>query len=120
MNPGKLILALVILALPGWPQSFGVFADVGSHRPRRLNLQLQSVGLAWEHSPELEAIATYRIYYGIASGSYPWHTNAGLETNLTVAGLVPGHTYYFAATAIGTNQMESEFSNEISFTVTLP
>ncbi len=78
-----------------------------------------NVTLAWDPSPDA-GLAGYRVHYGTASGNYTSVTNAGSATNVTVTGLVEGTTYYFGATAVGTNQLESEFSNEISYTVPLP
>lgn len=77
------------------------------------------VKLAWDPSPDA-GVASYQIHYGITSGSYRSVTNAGLATELTITGLTMGVTYYFAATAVGTNQLESDFSNEISYTPPLP
>jgi VCBS repeat-containing protein len=77
------------------------------------------VTLAWDPSPDA-GVASYRLHYGTASGAYTSVTNAGAATTITVRGLVEGTTYYFGATAVGTNQLESDFSNEISYTVPLP
>lgn len=73
-----------------------------------------SITLAWDPSPD-PGIDSYRIHYGTNSGQYGFATNAGLNTNLTVTGLIQGQTYFFAATAIGTNQLESDFSNEVQW-----
>jgi hypothetical protein len=74
------------------------------------------VQLAWDESLDAD-IDSYRIHYGTSSSAYTQVTNAGLSTNIVVTGLSTGITYYFAATAIGTNGLESVFSNEISYTV---
>ena len=79
----------------------------------------QSVDLAWDPSPDA-GVANYRVHYGTASSNYTTFTNAGSATDLTVQGLTEGVTYYFAVTAIGTNQLESDFSNQISYNVPLP
>jgi hypothetical protein len=78
--------------------------------------QTASVKLAWDPSPDA-GVAGYRVHYGIASGFYTDLTNAGPSTNIVVKGLTPAETYYFTATAVGTNMLESDFSNEISYTV---
>lgn len=83
------------------------------------------VVLAWDPSPDdnLNAdstIAGYRVHYGTASGSYPMVKNVGHSYSTSIDALSYGVTYYFAATCVGTNQMESDFSNEISYTVPLP
>ncbi|MCU0788250.1 MAG: Ig-like domain-containing protein, partial [Verrucomicrobia bacterium] len=74
------------------------------------------VTLAWDPSPDA-GVAGYRLHYGTASGIYTGYTNAGAATTLTVRGLLDGTTYYFSATAVGTNQLESDFSNEIVYSV---
>lgn len=77
------------------------------------------VTLAWESSPSPEVIG-YRIYYGAASGDY---TNSIVVDNVpthTVSGLASGVTYFFAVTAYDANDVESSFSNEISFGPGLP
>jgi len=76
----------------------------------------QTVTLAWDPSPDA-GIASYRMHYGTASGAYGQTTNAGSATTLTVNGLNEGDTYFFAVTAVGTNQLESDFSNEVSYSV---
>jgi len=76
----------------------------------------QTVTLAWDPSPD-PGIASYRVHYGTASGVYGQTTNAGAATALTVSGLSEGATYFFAVTAVGTNQLESDFSNEVNYRV---
>lgn len=75
------------------------------------------VTLAWDASPSGDEVASYNIHYGFNSGTYTMTTNAGNNLQLTIDNLLYGQTYYFAATAVGTNQLESDFSNEISYTV---
>ncbi len=41
---------------------------------------------------------------------------AGTSTNATVSGLINGATYYFAATAYDTSNLESDYSIEVSYT----
>lgn len=77
------------------------------------------VTLAWDPSPD-SGVESYQLHYGTISGIYTAVTNAGMATTLTVTGLTEGATYYFVATAIGTNRLESDFSNEINYTVPLP
>ncbi len=75
-----------------------------------------SVTLAWDPSPGQD-IASYKIYFGPASGVYTNTIDVGNATNATITSLVSGVTYYFAATATDTSGLESEFSNEVSYTV---
>lgn len=71
--------------------------------------------LQWDPSPSPE-VAGYRIYYGVASGTYTNAVAVGTITTATISGLVIGTKYYFAATAFDGVGNESEFSNEASFT----
>jgi hypothetical protein len=72
-----------------------------------------SLTLAW--SPSAGA-ASYNLYQGTASGSYSAHV-AAAATNATVSGLLPGATYYFAATAVDTAGLESDYSAEIVYSI---
>src|SRR5579859_3500926 len=75
-----------------------------------------SVTLAWNPTP---GVAGYRLYMGIASRTYLTMLDVGPSTSATIADLTPGTTYYFAVTDYDTNQLESAFSGEISYTVPL-
>jgi hypothetical protein len=81
----------------------------------------QSVTLAWTPSTEPNT-AGCNLYYGVASGNYTNMVNPGTATSVTIFGLVEGTTYFFAATAYNILGLESDFSNEASYTVpvTLP
>ncbi len=74
------------------------------------------VNLAWDPSPD-PAVVGYRIYYSERPGIYQHVLETGSETSATVVGLCPGVTYYFAATALNASGLESDFSNEASYTV---
>ncbi len=75
-----------------------------------------SVTLAWDPSLGPD-IAGYTIYLGTSSGKYSTTMFVGNVTSVTISNLVAGGTYYFAATAVDTLGFESEFSNELSYTV---
>ena len=75
-----------------------------------------NVTLAWDASPDATAVG-YRIYYGPASGVYTNSATVGNVTSATLAGLVDGATYFFAATAFNDLGDESIFSNEANYTV---
>ena len=75
-----------------------------------------SVTLAWDPSPGSD-IAGYNIYYGPHTQVYTNTTPVGNVTNATIGGLLLGATYFFAATAVNTSGLESDFSNEVSYTV---
>jgi hypothetical protein len=76
------------------------------------------VTLMWDPNSESD-LAGYRIYYGVASLSYDNVIDVGNTETCTVMGLIPGVTYYFTATAYNTSELESDYSNEIEYTVSL-
>jgi len=76
----------------------------------------ESVTLAWNASADPQ-VAGYKIYSGPASHSYASVLMVGNTTNATVTGLVPGATYYFAATTVDRSGAESGYSNETQYTV---
>jgi len=78
-----------------------------------------SIQLAWDASTD-SGIVGYYVYYGPASGNYTNATFVGNVTNATITGLVPGGTYYFAATSTNNIGLESLFSNETSATLGTP
>lgn len=73
-----------------------------------------SVTLAWDKSTGTNIIATYRVYYGVASATYTNTVVAGTNLTATVTNLARGVTYWFAATAMDTSGLESDYSNEVS------
>jgi len=75
-----------------------------------------SVTLTWDASPDA-SVTGYRVYYGAASGNYTNSAAVGNVTTATFANLVDGATYYFAAAAFDANGIESELSNEASYSV---
>ena len=77
------------------------------------------VGLAWDPSPSTNVVG-YNIYHGVASRTYTNVINAANNLTCTVSNLVRGTTYYFAATAYDNWGLESDYSEELSYTVPLP
>lgn len=73
-----------------------------------------NVSLAWDPSAD-SGVVGYNIYYGNASGSYSQKVAVGNVTATTISGLTVGVTYYFAATAVNAEGLESEYSNEAVF-----
>ncbi|MEI6193824.1 MAG: fibronectin type III domain-containing protein [Verrucomicrobiota bacterium] len=73
-----------------------------------------SLTLAWNPSPSSEIVACH-LYYGTVSGEYTNIVVVGDVTTVTVPGLLPGVTYFFAITAVNVDGQESDFSNEISY-----
>jgi hypothetical protein len=73
-----------------------------------------SVTIAWDSSPD-SGVTGYKLYYGTAPHAYDKVVSAGSTTQATASDLIPGTTYYFAATAYNSAGTESDFSDEISF-----
>ena len=76
-----------------------------------------TAGLSWD--PVISAnLSGYRVYYGIASGSYVQPAGQGIDvgnaTTYAVIGLNSGTRYYFATTAYDASGVESSYSNEVS------
>lgn len=71
--------------------------------------------LTWDASPTPNVIG-YQLYWGVAPRAY---TNAMISQTpvfAVIPGLQPQTTYYFAVTSLGENGLESDFSQEISYT----
>lgn len=73
----------------------------------------QKVRLAWDASPSPDVIS-YRIHFGTNGANYTLVTNVGLVRTQTV---VLPHTgrWFFAATAVDANGLESPFSNQVEW-----
>jgi hypothetical protein len=80
-----------------------------------LMVNAQSVKLAWDASPSV-GVSGYRLHYGLVAGNYTFVTNVGLVRTQTVVLPHPGR-WFFAATAVCTNGIESDFSNEVQWDV---
>ena len=78
------------------------------------SLAAGTVTLAWDPSPGTNVIANYKIYYGAASTTYTNVVAAGTNLTVSIPNLVVGTTYYFAATAVDTFGLESDYSTEVS------
>jgi len=75
-----------------------------------------SVTLAWDLGAD-NSISGYEIHYGAASHNYTDAVSVGLVSRVTISGLNVGTTYYFAATAYNLLGLESDYSEEVSYTV---
>lgn len=73
-----------------------------------------TVMLVWDPSSSTNTIASYNLYHGGASGTYANVVSAGTNTTVSISNLVEGATYYFAATAVDTDGLESGYSTEVS------
>jgi hypothetical protein len=71
------------------------------------------VTLAWDANTDPD-LAGYMIYYGFATRAYDYVVDVGDQTTFTLSGLEDGQTYYFALTAYDTEDLESDFSNEVT------
>lgn len=75
-----------------------------------------AVTVAWSAST-IGDVAGYRLYEGVAPRTYTNSVDVGNATSVRVAGLVAGATYYFAVTAYDAQGSESDFSEEVEYTV---
>ena len=75
------------------------------------------IRLAWDPNTEPD-VAGYQIYYGTSSRNYRYSVDVGNVTTFTIQGLTQGVTYYIALTAYDSADNESDFSNEVSGTIT--
>ena len=73
----------------------------------------QQLTLAWDASVSTNVVG-YRLYYGTNTRSYQFVTNTGLMLTQSVV-LPHGGRWFFAATVVSTNGLESDFSNEVSW-----
>ena len=78
------------------------------------HVTLNSVTVFWTPSPSNApaSVAGFHVYFGSLHGTYTNVSGLISGTNYTVPALVVSNTYYFAATAVGTNGVESAYSNE--------
>ena len=80
-----------------------------------------TVTLAWDASASTNlGPITYKIYWGVTNRTYTNFASAGTNLTLTVTNLARGSTYYFAATALDTNLLESDYSSEVSWAAPNP
>jgi len=74
------------------------------------------VTLAWDASPSTD-VTGYKLYYGIANRTYTNNIDVGNVLISSISNLVQQVTYYFAATAYNSNNLESIFSDELAYTI---
>lgn len=103
----SILALLVCLSAPAQP------VDAPSS-PRKLTAPKvrtnSTVKLQWDAVPDVQG---YRIYYGPAPKFYT-NSIGTPSTTLSVSNIVSRSAYYFAATAIGVNGLESAYSAEVN------
>jgi hypothetical protein len=75
-----------------------------------------SVTLCWNACTN-PIVAGSMIFYGGKTGVYTNAVDAAHATNLTIGGLSPATSYFFAGVNYTTNGLTSPFSNEVSYRV---
>jgi hypothetical protein len=73
------------------------------------------VTLAWDHSPDTNVIG-YFLYYRTNNQPYTMRVDTGYTNLYKFTNLYHNITYYFIATAYSAEGIESEPSNEVSYT----
>jgi hypothetical protein len=74
-----------------------------------------AVKLSWEESPV--SVAGYVVYRSAQSAGPYVRISQAPSSEYMDTGLVAGHTYYYVVTSLDANQVESEYSPQISATV---
>ena len=74
----------------------------------------KTVTLKWDPGTD-ESIVGYRLYRGSQRGNYNWTANVPAGNSAPVTGLVGGQTYFFTATALNRDGIESERAVEIKY-----
>jgi hypothetical protein len=75
-----------------------------------------SLTLAWNPVPDPD-VAGYNLYYGTASRVYTSVVQVEDTAQVTIMGLRPGVTYFLAVTTVSSSGLESDYSDEITFTL---
>jgi hypothetical protein len=77
-----------------------------------------TVTVAWDENIETDVIG-YKFYYGTSSGNYQPMEGVDVENNTScsVSGLDEGTTYYFAVKAYNDKSLESDYSEELVYTI---
>ena len=79
--------------------------------------ELHSVALSWDASAS--PVLGYKVYRGIANGGPYTLLTSSLQPTTTFVDntVMPGTTYYYVATAVGQDTVESVYSNQITAVV---
>ena len=101
-------------ALTGWISRIAIVSILAFGA--RATAQTSCVTLSWAASTDTNVVG-YNVYYGVESRVYTNSIDEGNVTTATICGLDIGTTYYFAVTAYDSFGLESDYSNEISYTI---
>lgn len=78
------------------------------------NVCARDVTLTWKANSGPD-ISHYIVYWGIEPGVYTYNSgNIGLVTGYTISNLDDDQDYFFAATAVNTSDLESNFSEGVN------
>lgn len=78
-----------------------------------------AIKVKWNANSEPD-LAGYRVHYGVASKMYTTSKDVGDTTAHVIQGVDYGKRYYVAVTAYDDSGNESDFSQEVSITLTTP
>jgi fibronectin type 3 domain-containing protein len=110
------VLAIPVFAFQLWSCSCGAANNSHTLTPKQ-----HSVSLSWNASTS--PVAGYNVYRGTQhSGLYSQKVNSSLlsATNFTDSTVQSGTTYYYVVTAVDSEQVESDYSNEARAVVPSP
>jgi hypothetical protein len=71
-----------------------------------------TIEVDWTDAEPVDALVSYRVYYGRKSGQYEFVDDVGPSTSHSLSGLARRVNWYVAVTAVDVNGNESPFSNE--------
>ena len=91
--------------------------DIQPSAPKNLRVLDDSGQLTLEWDPNTEQYVTYIVYYGDSTGNYTFMENVGNQTEYTLSEFEAGETFYFAVTASNAYGNESDFSEELVYTI---
>src|SRR6267154_517644 len=126
LGPGQMVSLEVGFAPRGAGAKSGTLSIVCEGANSVVQIPLSGAGaqasesairLQWESSPEVAQ--GYQVYRSSESGGpYQRISSSAVDSPAyTDSGLAAGHTYYYVVTSIDANNQESEFSEQITATV---
>jgi len=83
------------------------------------NLFADDLIISWNSNDENDLLG-YKVYWGISSRTYYDPVDVGNDTTYTLHDLFPGTQYFFSVTAYDTAWNESNYSEEVSYTIEIP